>query len=323
MKNIAIICGGYSSEFEISMKSAQNYYKSIDRNLFKPYLIRLSKEGFHCIFNDSTLEIEVNLNDFSFQLEEKINIDCAIITIHGTPGEDGKIQGFLDIIGIPYINSNALASGLSFNKWFCNKTLSAFDIAISPSMCLRNEDAYSTDDIVKKIGLPMFIKPTNSGSSYGISKVSKAEELQKAIEFGFAEGDELIIEAFVKGRELTCGVTTVNGKLKALPVTEIISHNDFFDYEAKYKGESQEVTPAEIPDKLRDEIQEIAINVYGILQLSGIARIDFIEQEGKPILIEVNTTPGMSNESIVPQMLEADGIELKSVLTELIKKSIA
>jgi D-alanine-D-alanine ligase len=322
MKNIAIICGGYSSEFEISVKSALNFYNSIDQNLFNPYLIKLSDKGFQCIFTDSSLELDVDMNDFSFQMEEKIQIDCVIITIHGTPGEDGKIQGFLDIIGVPYINSNALASGLSFNKWFCNKTLEAFNIAISPSICIRKEDAFDLKNIEKQIGLPMFIKPTNSGSSYGISKVSKSEDILDALNFAFDEGDELIIEAFVEGRELTCGVIDINNTPTALPITEIITDNDFFDYNAKYAGESNEITPADIPESLKNEIQKISIEVYKILQLTGISRVDFIVDKGRPVLIEVNTTPGMSNESIIPQMLKAGNLDLKDVLTALIKKKL-
>ncbi len=322
MKNVGILFGGYSSEFEISRLSAINIYKSIDQKLFNPYLIKVDKTGFYCVFTDSEIELKVDLNDFSFVGDGKVQINCAIITIHGTPGEDGKIQGFLDIIGLPYINSSSLPSALSFNKWFCNKTLSSFGIPISPSSCIRTTDSYSVDQIVEELGLPIFVKPTNAGSSYGISKVKEKGELESAIQFGFKEGDELILEAFVKGRELTCGVISEKGKATALPITEIITTNDFFDFDAKYKGESDEITPADIPEKLKDDIQRTAEKVYELLNLSGIARVDFIEMNGKPILIEVNTTPGMSDASIVPQMVAADNRKLSDIFTELLKEKI-
>ena len=322
MKNIGIIFGGFSSEFEISKKSALNIYNAIDRNQFKPHLIQLDHEGFHCVYQDSSMKLKVDLNDFSFDANGKIKIDCAIITIHGTPGEDGKLQGYLDIINLPYINSSVLASSLSFNKWFCNKTLNAFGIRISPSLVIRKDDTYSEQDIIKKLGLPIFVKPTNAGSSYGISKVSAKDKLQQAIQFGFEEGDELILEAFVSGRELTCGVIKENNEVRALPITEIITNNEFFDFDAKYEGDSNEITPADIPSELKEKIQNLSREVYKILQLSGIARIDFIEMNGEPVLIEVNTTPGMSDASIVPQMVEADNRKLQDVFTELIKEKI-
>lgn len=322
MRNVGIICGGFSSEREVSLKSAKNIYNSIDSNLFNPYLIRLDKDGFKCIFLDSELELKVDMNDFSFDADGRVQINCAIITIHGTPGEDGKLQGYFDIIGLPYINSGVLPSALSFNKWFCNKTLSAFGIRIPPSVVLREGDGYSAEELIAQLGLPIFVKPTNAGSSFGISKVVKKEQLAEAIAFGFKEGNELILEGFISGRELTCGVVQTDDRPEALPITEIITPNDFFDFNAKYLGESDEITPADIPDSLRDEIQRSAEEVYELLQLSGLARVDFIEMNGTPYLIEVNTTPGMSDASIIPQMIVADGKQFSDILTALLRKKI-
>ncbi|MCB0478843.1 MAG: D-alanine--D-alanine ligase [Crocinitomicaceae bacterium] len=322
MRNIGVICGGFSSEREVSLKSAKNIYNSIDKNLFTPYLIRLDPDGFKCIFLDSDIELDVDMNDFSFNADGRVQINCAIITVHGTPGEDGKIQGYFDIIGLPYINSGALPSALSFNKWFCNKTLSAFGIQIAPSLVIRKGEGYQAKTIIDKLGLPIFVKPTNAGSSFGISKVTEESQLLGAIEFGFKEGDELILEAFIKGRELTCGVVKTEDKPYALPITEIITSNDFFDYNAKYNGESNEVTPADISNDLKEKIQRTAEEVYDILQLSGLARIDFIAMDNQPYLIEVNTTPGMSDASIIPQMIAKDNKKFSDILTALLRKKL-
>lgn len=313
---VGILCGGFSSEYDISLKSATTILQNFPEG-YEPFLIYVTTEGW--IANYKDINYDIQLSDLSFETPDgKIKPDLALIYIHGNPGENGKIQAYLDIINMPYINSNALASELSFDKWYCNQFLKGFGIAVAESVFLTKGETFEVDAIVKKLGLPLFVKPTDSGSSFGISKVKTVEELPKAIETAFAEGNTLVIEAFLDGKEVTCGVYNTSEGLHALPLTEIVTENDFFDYEAKYLGKSSEITPARVDESTKKEVQALAKRVYQLLNLRSIARIDCMVVQNKPYVIEVNTTPGFSPASIVPQMIKADGKTIKEFWSEIL-----
>ena len=308
MKTIGIFCGGFSSEYEISLKSADTIKKHLP-DTYLSYKIIVSKGKWEVEMEQEN--IPFNLNDCSFFIgDTKKIIDAAIVYIHGDPGENGKIQAMLELHGIQYINSGPLASALSFDKWYCNQFLRAFNIPVAKSLFLSKVDQYNPSEIVESLGLPIFIKPSDSGSSYGISKVKIIEDIPKALQFAFNEGRTVIIESFLDGIEVTCGVYRSSNGLVALPLTEIVSENEFFDFEAKYQGKSSEITPARISEELKIEVQAMAKKIYELLQLKSIARIDFMLVNNQPYIIEVNTTPGFSAASIVPQMLSSAGISL-------------
>ena len=265
----------------------------------------------------------LDLNSISFQFQNKaIQLDYGIVYIHGNPGENGKIQAFLEMKGIPCINSGALASELSFDKWYCNQFLKGFDIPVAKSIFMTNKNQFSNEYILSELGLPIFVKPSDSGSSYGISKVKKADELTNAITFAFNEGKTILLESFLDGTEVTCGVYRNKDGVQALPLTEIATENDFFDYEAKYNGKADEITPARVSDEIRDAVQEKAKFIYQLLQLKSIARIDFMVVNNIPYVIEVNTTPGFSPASIAPQMIACAGKSIKEFWSEIIEEEI-
>ena len=308
MKTIGIFCGGFSSEYEISLKSADTIKKHLPDS-YLSYKIIVSKGKWEVEMEQENVPFD--LNDCSFFIgDTKKIIDAAIVYIHGDPGENGKIQAMLELHGIQYINSGPLASALSFDKWYCNQFLRAFNIPVAKSLFLSKVDQYHPSEIVESLGLPIFIKPSDSGSSYGISKVKIIEDIPKALQFAFNEGRTVIIESFLDGIEVTCGVYRSSNGLVALPLTEIVSENEFFDFEAKYQGKSSEITPARISEDLKLEVQAMAKKIYELLQLKSIARIDFMLVNNQPYVIEVNTTPGFSAASIVPQMLSSAGISL-------------
>ena len=308
MKTIGIFCGGFSSEYEISLKSADTIKKHIP-DTYLSYKIIVSKGKWEVEMEQENVPFD--LNDCSFFIgDTKKIIDAAIVYIHGDPGENGKIQAMLELHGIQYINSGPLASALSFDKWYCNQFLRAFNIPVAKSLFLSKVDQYHPSEIVESLVLPIFIKPSDSGSSYGISKVKIIEDIPKALQFAFNEGRTVIIESFLDGIEVTCGVYRSSNGLVALPLTEIVSENEFFDFEAKYQGKSSEITPARISEDLKFEVQAMAKKIYELLQLKSIARIDFMLVNNQPYVIEVNTTPGFSAASIVPQMLSSAGISL-------------
>ncbi|OFZ14438.1 MAG: hypothetical protein A3D92_19525 [Bacteroidetes bacterium RIFCSPHIGHO2_02_FULL_44_7] len=317
MQKVAIICGGFSSEYAISVLSAGNIQRNFPDG-FEAILVYLRDSGWFVQLGEE--EVVLNPQDFSFSEKGKqVCFDFAVVYIHGDPGENGKIQAYLEIIGLPYVNSGPLASQLSFDKWFCNQFLKGFGVRVADSVYLigPNEKVDPTA-IVEELGLPLFVKPCDSGSSFGIARVESKEELPGSIAKAFEEGNTVVIERFLDGTEVTCGVyRTANGVI-ALPLTEIVSKNAFFDYEAKYQGLSDEITPARIPDETALKVQEIARRVYALLQLRSIARIDFMVVNGETFLIEVNTTPGFSNESIVPKMIAAAGMTTKEFWTEII-----
>jgi D-alanine-D-alanine ligase len=320
-KKVAVVYGGYSSEFKISEKSAGMLFEAIDADLFEPFLVEIGRKSWHVSHKGGVYPIDKN--KFTFLLnDEVVAFDVALITIHGTPGEDGKLQAYFDMIGLDYVNSSAFAASLSFNKWACNSFLRAFGIQTAKAILIRKGETPNPIEIADELGFPCFVKPNDGGSSYGITKVSTLMEMPDAIAKAFSEGDEVVIESFLKGREITCGMYSDGSQIHALPLTEIVSHNEYFDYAAKYEGKSNEITPAEIPDEWRKTIQDTSKHVYRRLGLKGFARIDYmVNSDGVPSLIEVNTNPGMSAESIVPQMIRANGQTVKSVLTEILQNA--
>ena len=300
MKRIGLICGGFSSEYDISIKSAQTIQKNFPDHL-------------ECLL------IEISRANWQERLQIAGAIDAAIIYTHGDPGENGRIQAYLDMLQIPYINSGVLASALSFDKWYCNQFLKGFGLAVAKSELFHFGAQIDAAALVANLGLPLFVKPSDSGSSYGISKVKSLDEVQKAFEIAFNEGRNVVAEAFLDGTEVTCGVFRSSSALVALPLTEIVSETEFFDYAAKYDGKSKEITPARVEDTLRDEVQAQAKKIYELLGLRGLARIDFMLVNKQPFVIEVNTTPGFSPASIVPQMLGVAGISIQDFWKEIIK----
>lgn len=316
MKNLGLFCGGLSSEFDISIKSA-NTIKANFPSSFVVYKIIVSESIWEV--ETETGNTPFDLNDFSFKINDTvIKIDLGLVYIHGNPGENGKIQALLDIKGVPYINSGVLASSLSFDKWYCNQFLKSFGIPVAKSLFLSSINHFSNEQIVETLGLPVFVKPSDSGSSYGISKVKDINHLRAALATAFKEGKTVVIESFLDGTEVTCGVYRTKSGLHALPLTEICSENEFFDYEAKYNGKSQEITPARVSDEIKKLVQDQAKKVYQLLQLKSIARIDFMVINGIPHVIEVNTTPGFSPASIVPQMIQADDNTITNFWQEIL-----
>ena len=319
MMNVGIIAGGYSSEFEISVLSATNIKENFPKG-FNVYLILMNREGWNVRLADGTL-IPVDASNLTFLHNgQTVKIDVAIVYIHGDPGENGKLQAYLDMIKVPYINSGPLASQLSFDKWFCNQFLKGFGFKVADSIYLSSpSERFSNEEIIDRLKLPLFVKPCDSGSSYGISRVNKVEDLDVAIQNAFSEGRTVVLERFLAGTEVTCGVYRGKNGVEALPLVEIVSENEFFDYAAKYQGLSQEITPARISDELTVEVQRITTEVYQLLQLRSIARVDFMIENGVPYIIEVNTTPGFSAESLVPKMIKQVGKTITSLWEEIVQ----
>jgi D-alanine-D-alanine ligase len=315
MKKFGIICGGFSSEFDISVKSARNILKNFP-DAYDAYLIYLQSDGWFIEVNG----IKLSLNSIDFTFNNGVDkIDAVIVYIHGDPGENGKIQAYLDMIGLPYVNSGPLASQLSFDKWYCNEFLRGFGYNVAKSIYFSDaREVGDVEQMIEELGLPIFVKPCDSGSSYGIAKVKEVGQLSAAIEDAFAEGESVILESFLDGVEVTCGAYRTSEGIQTLPLTEIVSENDFFDYEAKYQGLSEEITPARISENSTIQVQKITKEIYQLLNLRSIARIDFILVGGIPFVIEVNTTPGFSDESIVPKMLSSASISTKGFWTEII-----
>lgn len=316
MKNCALFCGGYSSEFDISMKSADNILKSFPKE-FEVFKVIVSSKSWKVQYHKKSFDF--NFTQPGFEVNSKrVQFDFAMIFIHGDPGENGKIQAYLDLFEIPYVNCNALTSSLTFDKWYCNNFLKSFEIPVAKNIAISSLENLDVNIVVSRLGMPLFVKPTDSGSSYGISKVHVEKDLIPAIKFALREGKLAIIESFLKGREITCTVFRNDNGINSLPLTEITTENDFFDFDAKYHGKSEEITPAQISRKEALEITKMAKKIYSILQLKSFVRIDFMLVEGIPYVIEVNTIPGFSNESIVPKMLEAAEIKTTDFLREII-----
>ncbi len=316
-KNIAILAGGGSSEHGISMKSARIVEQNI-QNHYATFFIEVKGSDWNYIQGNKS--IPINKNDFTIPLENKtIHFDLAFIAIHGTPGEDGKLQGYFDMLNIPYSSSSLLGCSISFNKGVCNDYLKNHGINVAQSIQLFEGLSYSSTEITTQLGLPCFVKPNQSGSSYGVHKIYHEQELESAIADAFSYDKQVLVESYLQGREVTCGITNFNGVLEALPITEIITNNDFFDFEAKYKGESIEITPAEIDTETRTKVEDATKRVYQVLNLNGVARVDFILQDGIPYMIEANTVPGLSAESLIPQQAVAAGYSLEEFFVKWVE----
>ncbi len=324
-KNIALIAGGDSGEYVISVNSAKVIGENLDPDKFNVFLIRISHKKWIYIDKNGK-EQDVDKNDFSILVNnEKVLFDCAFITIHGTPGEDGKLQGYFELLGIPYTTSGLLQSSLTFNKHFCNALVSGWGIKIARAVKYFRHDNPTLDQVLTHVSLPVFVKPNKGGSSLGTTFVKKQEELLTSIELCLEHDDEVFIEEYISGTELTCGAYIRNGKLLVLPVTEIVSKTDakFFDYKAKYtKGAADEITPARISDSVTRLVQETTEFLYKKLELKGICRLDYIYSNNELFFLEANTIPGMSERSIVPQQAEYIGISLKQVFTEVIEETL-
>ena len=317
-KNIAIIWGGYSSEKIVSEKSAAGICSFIDKERYNIFSVMIDRERWEVSYNGTTLPL--NKNDFSFVADNQhIRFDFAYITIHGTPGEDGTLQGYFDMLGIPYSNSGVLASALTFNKFACNHFLRSFGIEVANAIILRKEDPFLTEEIISKLGLPLFVKPNTGGSSFATTKVKAASQLASAIEEAFLESAEVIIECYISGTEVTCGCFETQKGFTVLPLTEVVTANDFFDYNAKYHGEVEEITPARLPEEITLAIQRETARIYRLTGARGIVRADYIISQERPVLLEVNTTPGMTTTSFIPQQVAAAGLSMKDVLTDIIE----
>jgi D-alanine-D-alanine ligase len=322
MKNIAVLMGGYSGECEISLRSGKVIADHLDKNKYRVFPIAILKDGW-TYTDDNGVSFPINRNDFSLPLEkEHVHFDCCYNTIHGTPGEDGKLQAYLELLNIPQTSCDSYQSAITFNKRDCIAILKPWDIVTGRHVYLNKDSVFNNEDVIKKVGLPCFVKANRSGSSYGVSKVYKLEEMDHALKVAFDVDDEVIVESFLDGMEVSVGVYQLDDEITSLPATEIVTENDFFDYDAKYQGAAEEITPARLNKKDRMELRELSKNIYKVLKLKGIARADFIYHDGIPHFIEMNTNPGMSKESIVPKQIEAAGLSLTQVLTDIIENTL-
>lgn len=322
-KTIAIVAGGDTSEYGVSLRSAQGIYSFIDQEKYTLYIVVMHGADWHVQLSDQETA-PIDRNDFSFMHGgERVKFDFAYITIHGTPGEDGRLQGYFDMLGIPYSCCGVFAAALTYNKFACNQYLKGFGVRVAESLMLRKGQTIADEDVVEKIGLPCFVKPSLGGSSFGVTKVKTAEQIQPAIAKAFAEAEEVVIEALMEGTEITCGCYKTKGKNVVLPITEVVTHNEYFDYDAKYNGQVDEITPARIPDTVRDRVWALTSAIYDIIGAQGIIRIDYFITKGNKInLMEVNTTPGMTPTSFIPQQVRAAGLDIKEVMTEIIEEKI-
>ena len=322
MKNIAIIAGGNSSEYEVSMKSGKNIYDEVDENRYNKYLVVLKERDWHVEIGEE--KFPVDKNDFSFTRNgEKILFDFAYITIHGVPGENGLLQGYLDMMGVPYGCCNVLASALTFDKHTCNTYLKSYGVNVADSVMLIRGMAYDVNEIINEVGLPCFVKPNAEGSSFGVTKVKEAAQLEDALKKAFALCREVLIETFIDGTELTCGVVKAGDMDIAMPIAEVIPKNEFFDFEAKYDPtKSDEIIPARISPELTNRIKTLSSMIYDILRCEGIIRVDYIVRDDEIFMLEVNTTPGMTSNSFVPKMVRAMGGTLREVLTKIIDNKL-
>jgi D-alanine-D-alanine ligase len=321
-QKIAIVAGGDSGEYEISIKSAAVVKKHLDGNSFESYLIVIRGKDWY-YSDDNGDKFAVNKEDFTVNLPGRIlSFEGVFVAIHGTPGEDGKIQGYFDMLGIPYTSCDQTTSALTFDKFFCNHFVSSFGINISSSIVLRKGDEINEDELLKRISLPLFVKPNRGGSSVGTSKVKVREELLPALELAFHEDNQVMLEEHIPGRELSCGTIKYRGEIRTLPVTEIISKKEFFDYEAKYQGMSDEITPAELTDQAEAAIRDTSLMLFKLLNCRGMVRFDYILNGDKLYFLEVNTVPGMSELSIVPQQALKAGISLDDLFTETMRNAL-
>ena len=314
--------GGYSSEYEISLKSGNVVFEMLNQDLYNAYRIHIFKEKWVYI-DESEKEIAVNKDDFSVLIEDhKTTFDCVFNAIHGSPGEDGSMQAYFELLNIPQTSCAMYQAALTFNKRDCLSVLRPYGIKTAASYYVNLGDTINEQAIIDTVGLPCFVKANKAGSSFGITKVYKKEDLQNAIDVSFKEDDEIIIEEFLDGTEVSVGVITYQGEVTVLPITEIVSDNDFFDYKAKYLGESQELTPARISDEMTNKVNRVAKQVYELLKIEGFSRSEYIFKNGDPHLLEVNTVPGLTKESILPQQAAAAGISLEALFGNAIEEAL-
>lgn len=323
MRNIALLAGGNSSEREIALQSAAQVREAFDKERYNVWLIDVHGRSF--TYRNEGKEYQMDLNDFSLTVEgEKIEFEYAYIMIHGTPGEDGHIQGYLEMMGVPFSSCDMVSSVITFDKVTTKRAVADTGVGLAKGMLLREEDWIAPDAIVAELGLPLFVKPNASGSSCGVTKVKSAEELPEAIFKAFDESPEVLVEEFIAGREMACGVLVTSEKEYLFPITEVVAKNEFFDYEAKYTaGMSDEITPADITPEIADKLHEMTLAAYKACRCKGLARVDFIvTPEGEPYMIEINTIPGMSGGSIVPKQIRAAGMTMTEVLTLIIEDEL-
>lgn len=321
-KNIAIIMGGYSSEYKISLKSGNVVFQYLDKEKYNAYRIHIFKDKWVYV-NDDNDEFPVDKDDFSINLNnQKILFDCVFNAIHGTPGEDGLMQAYFKLLNLPQTSCDYYQSALTFNKRDLLSTLKPYGIVSATSYYINKGDSINEEAIIDKVGLPCFVKANKAGSSFGISKVYTKEDLPKAIDVAFKEDDEIIIESFLDGTEVSVGVITYQGATKVLPITEIVSENDFFDYQAKYEGKSKEITPARISKEQEENVSNMAKKAYEVLKMKGYSRSEFIFVGNTPYMLEMNTTPGLTTESILPQQAQQAGISLSELFESAIVEAL-
>lgn len=325
-RNIAIVCGGDSSEHDVSMRSAQGLYSFFDKERYNIYVVDVKGQDWHVdLQNGDTAKIDKN--DFSFKMDGKtVTFDYAYITIHGTPGENGLMQGYFELLHIPYSTSGVLVEAMTFDKYVLNNYLCGFGVNVAESVLLRRgeEEKYSDEEIEKRIGMPCFVKPAADGSSFGVSKVKNADQLAPALRVAFMESDEVMVESFMKGTEISIGCYKTRDKAVVFPATEVVTSNEFFDYDAKYNGQVQEITPARLSPETTKRVEEETSRIYDILHCNGIIRIDYIiskdaDGNDKINMLEINTTPGMTATSFIPQQVRAAGLDIKDVLTDIVE----
>ena len=325
-RNIAIVCGGDSSEHDVSMRSAQGLYSFFDKERYNIYVVDVKGQDWHVDLQNGDMA-KIDKNDFSFKMDGKtVTFDYAYITIHGTPGENGLMQGYFELLHIPYSTSGVLVEAMTFDKYVLNNYLRGFGVNVAESVLLRRgeEEKYSDQEIEKRIGMPCFVKPAADGSSFGVSKVKNADQLAPALRVAFMESDEVMVESFMKGTEISIGCYKTRDKAVVFPATEVVTSNEFFDYDAKYNGQVQEITPARLSPETTKRVEEETSRIYDILHCNGIIRIDYIiskdaDGNDKINMLEINTTPGMTATSFIPQQVRAAGLDIKDVLTDIVE----
>lgn len=321
-KNIAIIMGGFSSEVNISLKSGSVVYNHLDNNKYNPFKVHILKDKW-VVVNDDNSEFPIDKNDFSFQqYGNRITFDCVFNAIHGTPGENGEILAYLQLLNIKHTSAPFYQMALTFNKRDTLSVVKNYGIPTAKSVYLNKGDAINIEQIIDKVGLPCFIKPNNAGSSFGISKAHTIEDIIPGIEKAYSEDSEILIESFLNGTEVSVGVIQYKGETRVLPITEIVTENDFFDYEAKYEGKSQEITPARISETTAKKVRKIAKKVYKILNMNGFSRSEYILVNDEPHFLEMNTVPGLTEESILPQQANTANISLANLFDSAIESAL-
>ena len=327
-RNIAIVCGGDSSEHDVSMRSAQGLYSFFDKERYNVYIVDVRGQNWHVNFDNGEVA-PIDRNDFSFvgQDGKAVVFDYAYITIHGTPGENGLMQGYFDLIHLPYSTSGVLVEAMTFNKYVLNNYLRSFGVNVADSMLLRRGEAYDEQAVEERLGMPVFVKPVADGSSFGVSKVKCADQLAPALRMAFMESDEVMIERYMQGTEISIGCYKTQTKTVVLPATEVVTSREFFDYDAKYHGQVQEITPARLDPETARRVAEETSRIYDILHCNGMIRIDYIiskDAEGRDQvnMLEINTTPGMTVTSFIPQQVRAAGLDIKDVLTDIVENQL-